>query len=157
MSSILLTAGDLLTAAINANEWQGVEPFKAVRSYATWDQELKDQDVLHVDVVPVFDPKTELETRGDLKYTLAYDIGVRQRFGADKQDQTNGGILTAAIDPLVSFVEAINDYFSADRFTDTAITWSETEFRAAYVRDQLREMRQFTGIVRLTFEATKSL
>jgi hypothetical protein len=157
MASILITTADLIATAINAAEWDGVDDFKAVRSYATFEQTLEDQDVLHVDVVPVYNPTSELETRAEVVYVMAFDIAVRQRMGTEKQDQTTGEILTSTVDPLVSFVEAIHDYFCTDRFSGTNTTWKGTEFRAAYVREQLKDLRQFTGIVRLTFEGIKSL
>ena len=157
MASICVQAADLATAAINAGALVSAGEFKAERSFAEWDDILPDWDKLHVDVVPVFDPKTELEDRETVRYDLSVDIAVRKRLGVDSQNQATGAVLIKAVDDLTSLVESIHDFFLTDRFGEGDITWQSSTIRSLYSRAQLREHRQFLGIVRLEFKAVKAI
>lgn len=160
MTALIITAADAVTSAINQaatdGAWSIGSSFTAVRTYADWDEELKGETGLLVDVVPVFDPATDLETRGQMVYMIDVDVGVRKCFGVSEQDSGTQRITVAKVDELVLFIEQINDHFAADRFAAVAdLAWKGTEIRACYNREHLRTLRQFTGIVRLTFEGVK--
>lgn len=133
------------------------------RSYADWDEKLEDLDDLRVDVVPVGVRLTQLDARGELIYQCEIDVGVRKRFSADDHDDATGRIERSEIDDLVLLVEQMHEYFvDADnngrRLTNyAAAVWQECSIRASYVREHLRELQQFTGIIRVTYEATKAL
>ena len=156
MTALSITIADLVVAAINNSDIDAGERYEAVRSFAEWSEVLEDFGVLHVDAVPVFNPATELETRGTVSYKQAVDIAIRKRLGPEYRNES-GRLDVTKLDSLVAFVEAVHDYFVTDRFTNTEITWLSSEIRALFTREQLRENHQFLGIVRLTFEAVKSL
>ena len=133
------------------------------RSYADWDMRLEDLDTVRVDVVPVGVRETRLEARGELVYLCDVDIGVRKRFGADDHDDPTGRIELSEIDDLIQLVEQLHEYMvDADnngrRLTNyAAAAWQECSIRASYIREHLREMQQFTGILRVTYDAAKAL
>ena len=134
------------------------QTFTAERSYADWELPLDDAaaDALRVDVVPVNNPETDLETRGQVNYKAAADIVVRKKLNVPEQDPSTGRIAIGQIDALVALVLEIHQFFLAARLAnyDSAV-WDKTEIRAAYVPKHLRQHRQFTGIVRVTFDVSR--
>jgi hypothetical protein len=156
MTALSIAIVDKVVVAINSSAINAGENYTAVRSFAEWSDVLEDFGVLHVDVVPVFNPATELETRGTVSYKQAVDIAIRKRLGPEHRNEL-GRLDVTKLDSLVEFVEAVHDYFVTDRFTNTEIIWLSSEIRALFTRDQLRENHQFLGVVRLTFEAVKTL
>lgn len=131
--------------------------FELERSYADWDLELEEADCVRVDVVPVGHESTELTSKRYLEYEIQIDVAIRKRF--DVTDQTDEGrIDVEEIDALVRLTEEMSEFFMADRFTNlTDTAWSSTDIKAAPVKQHLRAMRQFTGIVRLGFRTTRLL
>ena len=64
---------------------------------------------------------------------------------------------------MVKVVEELHEFFCGQRMdafsveeADRTATWESTEILAAYRKDHLRQNRQFTGIVRLTFRVVKN-
>lgn len=133
------------------------QTFTAERSYADWELPLDDDaaDDLRVDVVPVNNPATELEARDQVNYTVAADIVVRKKLNVAEQDPSTGRIELAEIDALVALVLEIHQFFLAARLASyDSASWDKTEVRAAYIPKHLRQHRQFTGIVRVTFDVS---
>lgn len=127
------------------------------RSYADWDEQLEDLSTLRVDVVPVNVGETELDSRGESRFLCHVDIGVRYRFAPEEREST-GRITVSEIDDLLLLLQQFHDHFvnngEGRRLTSyTAAAWTETNVRTWYVREHLREMGQYTGIVRVTYEA----
>lgn len=133
--------------------------FTPERSYADWELALEDADELHVDVVVVTtELATELSSRGRMKYTVPIDIGVRKRFVTAQQDDDTGRVELAEVDALMLLVEEIHELFASVSLTDyTEATWQETKTLVAPLNKHLRENRQFTGIVRVTFRVDKAI
>ena len=132
-------------------------PLTAERSYADWELPLDDDaaDDLRVDVVPVNNPETELESRGQVNYKVAAEIVVRKKLNVSEQDPTTGRIELAEIDALVALVLEIHQFFLSARLASyDSASWDKTEVRAAYIPKHLRQHRQFTGIVRVTFDVS---
>ena len=144
-----------VTAALAGGTFS--QPFTAERSYADWELPLDDDaaDDLRVDVVPVNNPATELESRDQVNYKAAADIVVRKKLNVSEQDPSTGRIELAKIDALVALVLEIHQFFLAARLASyDSASWDKTEVRAAYIPKHLRQHRQFTGIVRVTFDAS---
>ncbi len=135
------------------------QKFAPERSYAEWDVDLKDEDQLHVDVVAVTTEQTaDLSSHSTLKYVVPVDIGVRKKFGPDKQNDDTGRIQIESIDELVLLVQEIHELFTPKRLTQfEAGVWQETKIVVCPATKHLREMRQFTGIVRVTFRVDKKV
>jgi hypothetical protein len=135
------------------------QTFTPERSYAEWDVELKDEDELHVDVVVVTTEQTaDLSSQSTVKYLVPVDIGVRKKFGPDKQNDDTGRIQIESVDELVLLVQEIHELFTPQRLTgfDPGV-WQETKIVVSPATKHLREMRQFTGIVRVTFRVDRKV
>lgn len=139
--------------AEDINEQDFGVAFVARRSYANWRDRLEDQDALQVDVVPVNKYDPVLHDRSEIASRLSVDIVVRKRFGSSESD-SDGNIAIEEVDALVQLTANIGEHYVADRVPDIDnAVWQETKVMAAYVPSHLRELRQFTGHVRITFEA----
>ncbi len=135
------------------------------RSYADWSQPLEreqvsDEERLYVDVVPqATGLQVGLQTRGSNEHRVAIDIAVRRRFGQDKQDRDTGRVVIDEVDALMLLVQEIHEQFMPERLTDFEdAAWDPdqgTRILVAPLKRHLYEMKQFTGIVRLTFIASK--
>lgn len=166
MSAVLITLADAIASEINAAEWDGLA-VAAERNYADWELELRTLGELHVDVVPVEYSETELDGRGSVGYACAVDIGVRKKFGQPDLEKC-GRIDLAEIDRLVLFVQELHEFFIKADSTDgttigrrlqdyTDASWRETTIRSTYSAKHLREMQMFLGIVRVTYDVSKTL
>lgn len=153
--AILVSTADAVLAVLAEHRFS--QEFEPQRSYANWELPLEDSDDLHVDVVPVNSPEFDLETRGSIGYVPQVDIVIRKRLAQDQQEP-DGSLILPEIDDLVYLVEEIAEHFVADRFSEVeSIAWQRTQILAAYKPSHLRQHRQFTGIVRLSFSATSDL
>ena len=134
-----MTAAELAEAvkdAINAAEFS-VE-FTATRVYVPLFK-IEDMETLHVTIVPR-DLEISLATRRDNRSTTGVDVAVQQRLSATSN---------TALDALVALVEDIAQHMTR-RDVSTA-RWESTEVRPLYSPDELRERRQFTSVIRLTY------
>lgn len=129
----------------------------AKRSYAAWDDILKDLSVLHIDVVPA-DKETTLAARGNTAHQCGIDVAVRKKFDACDQDPDTGDIAIERMDELVKLTEEIGEIFIGKRLEnhDNA-RWSAIRDTAPYSRRYLRDERQYSGVLRLTFVSHKQL
>ena len=134
------------------------QTFTLERSYADWDLELQPTDGLRVDVATV---STKQEANHDtrepsLHYIVQVDVAIRRKFGPEHYSGT-GRVPNAQIDPLILLVQEIHALFVQHRFSgnDGAIAWEKSpQLMALPVIKHLRELKQFTAIIRLTFRAT---
>lgn len=149
-------ADEVVTELLAASLSQSVTP---VRSYADWTLELKNAASLRVDVVPVANEvKIEADCRDGVEYDIAIDIAVRKKFSQDDRDEDTGDIQNSSVDPLTFYVEEIAENFVLNRFADLEVaTWQGTKIEALFIPQHLRELSQFTGIVRLSFQASRTL
>ena len=156
-----VTVAKELNALLAAPSPAFSQSFTPVRSYAEWDQELKDDDNLHVDTVLVTHQiKSKLNTRASIIYSVPIDVGIRQRLGASKQQTSDGRLDPAAIDALLLLTEEINERLipngGQELDSDVNAKWKNTEILVAPSKQHLREFRQFTSIIRVLFEVTKT-
>lgn len=143
------------------------QQFKPERSYADWelkqqtldDLQLQDSDKLHVDiVVRTTEKQTDASTRGKASFIVPVAIGIRKKFGADKQDDDTGRILIDEIDALCLLTQEIFLLFLPKPLADhPTLTWDGenggTKILVCPNRQHLRELRQFTSVVTCTFKA----
>lgn len=132
------------------------------RSYADWEEPLEtaaiEENRLMVDVVAnTTEQSLVAATRGEdpkIQYIVAVDVAVRRRFGQDKQD-ANGRVKIEEVDALTLLVQEIHELFHLNRTTDNAgVTYHEpARIMVNPDREHLRKLKQFTGLVRLTFKA----
>ncbi len=138
--------------------------FTLERSYADWDLDLSsmddlatpDAEKLRVDVVAhTTEQKTELSTRGTMRFLIPIDVAIRKKFGQSDQNTTTGRINISEIDSLMQFTEEMLLLLVKERTNDAldAVWEDEPKIIAAPVNEHLREMHQFTSIIRTTFRA----
>lgn len=155
---VLASIADALVTALNGGTFE--TPFEAERSYGAWDERLETFETLQVDVVPLTVPNPEdqgLATRGSLKYDYSIDVIVRKRFGAKDQGAT-GQISNAKIDPLVRLTEQILEFVPMRELVDyDEAIWQSSRLRFLAYRKHLREWRQYTGLVRVSYAVLKEL
>ena len=145
------------------------EDYTLERSYADWDLELKDMDgfelsddeKLRVDVViHTTQQEAELATRGTVQFNVPLDVAIRRKFGRDKQDETTGRIAVEYIDQLMLFTQEMHLELTKLRMVseeELRGIWQSTTLLANPVRQHLRELRQFTSIIRILFRADVAL
>lgn len=129
------------------------------RNYANWEMELADANTLHVDVVAIStEQKVTPVTRSKkVKYDIPVYICIRKRFDTTQQDGA-GAIEIDKIDDLVLLVQEVHELFLQERMTEfTSATWKETKILVSPNRDHLHQYKQFSGIVAITFQATRQL
>ena len=129
-----------VTDELNAGSFS--QSFTAERAYLPV-FELKDMATLHVTVVP---KGRELETvaRTIPQEDVQIDVAVQQKL-ADVATESG------QIDALLTLVEEIGAHFARKRLAGTNALWLRTENVPVYDPDHLREMRQLTSVLTLTF------
>lgn len=154
MAAVPVKLATAVVSALNAASLS--QSFTAARSYADWTDKLEDLDELQVDVVPLqMALEIELASHEQLMYRWPVDIAVRYRFSKEEIG-TTGAIVISSIDALVLLTEEIAEHLTAERLaTYTDAAWHEARMMQAYNRKHLREWNQYTGIARVTFDATK--
>ncbi len=158
-TAALVYVADLVTAALNAHEFgEGVQ-FQAERSYADWDLALTDADELHVDVVPVGHPTAVLRSRGSVTYEVTVNIGLRKRFTQGESEKSDGRITLAEVDRLVQLLEHIHELMCGwdKRSLATDVAWQNSRITDSFVPEHLRQNRQYTGLILLTYHVSKTL
>lgn len=143
------------------------QEFVLQRSYADWDLklenldqlEMKDSDKLHVDVVShSSEQAVEHAARGKLRFTVPIDIAVRRKLGPDDQDSDTGRLKLLAIDELMELTQRMYELFAHQELNGFPEgTQEETTIEVAPFREHLRELRQFTSIVRVVFTTYKTV
>lgn len=147
------------------------QQFTLERSYAEWDLELtkldllelRESDKLRIDVVAhTTEQETALQTRGGVRYKIPVDIAIRKKFGPDKQNDDTGRIEVEEVDALILLLQEVHLLFVKQRLGDTNLSvWDGenggTQILAAPIREHLRTLRQFTGLIRIVFRADVTL
>lgn len=169
--AVQVAVANAVVAKIQDSELE--HDFVPERSYADWDLklegmdllELRDIDKLRVDVVAhTTQQQSGVSARGKARFIVPVDIAVRRKFGKDKQKEDSGRIKVEEIDALVLLVQTLCVMFTQavleiDGY-DGAVWDSEnggTQVLANPDQKQLREKRQFTGLVRLFFRVDVTL
>jgi hypothetical protein len=157
MSNPLEQVADAVIAAINAADLP--LPVHAVANNGQFDELLEDLGTLHCDVVPVSNADVPLAARGTKRYRCPIGIGLRKRFGQEDTDAETGLVIQSRVHELEDVLQAIEDLFTGKRLGDDELNaaWVQTDYAANYSRAHLRENRQFTGIIRMTFDAFREV
>ena len=163
MSSILVSTAEAISNALNAHTFAYFTPPDVMAS--TWDYDNRRDDASLVAEqldVCVSVPRTVEEairfSRGEMRYTAAYDIDVRFKFGATSQGANSPLIGKNEITKLVTLVEDIHQFFfdhptfgpgeSIQWFAKENEIGVESKVLVVYSPKFLREKRLFHGILR---------
>lgn len=138
--------------------------FRAERSEADASTPLTDLGAVHVDVIPWL-PQPELDARGTVEYTVQVDVLIRKRFEASEQSQNTGLVPISETDRLRKLRQDITEYFlpcepaqSGRRLTAiTDATIDELKVMSGMVRPHMKQYRQFTAWLRLTYLTSRTI
>ena len=128
-----------VTDALNAESFSMV--FTAERKAAPM-VKLSEMDSLHVTVVPREVESAALDRTRD-SHEVKIDVAIQKRVASLEND---------AIDPLMALVREIADFLNRRNLSDGL--WKKTENKPVYSPEHLREMRQFTSVLTLTYQVT---
>ena len=115
-------------------------PFTAARAYLP-QFDLVEMVDLHVTVVPRTTTRVFV-TREKTQREYVIHVGVQQKLQS---------LALAEPDGLMDLVEEIADLFHGNTLTDPECVCMSAETAPTYVPEHMDEMRQFTGVVALTF------
>ncbi|HOF18483.1 MAG TPA: hypothetical protein PK082_06210 [Phycisphaerae bacterium] len=124
------------------NEQDFSVPFTAER-VALPEFDLAAMQELHVTVVPR-QVDSEVLDRGRDAHDVKVDVAVQKKVAS---------IANEEIDPLLALVQEIADFLNR-RNLDGAI-WKKTENNPVYSPEHLREMRQFTSVLTITYRVVR--
>jgi hypothetical protein len=140
MASVIVQVASAVTEELNSATFS--IPFTAIRHYQP-EFELKDLKSLHVTVVPRGVVITTLD-RSRSQYDVQIDVAVQKKFSANTLEE---------IDPLMDFVQEIEDFFKQRSLKTVGAVWVKTENKPVYAPDHMQEYRQFTSVLTLTFKS----
>lgn len=144
-----------VVAAIEAMTNLG-QTFTIERNYADFELELTQLTALRIDVTPVRHTTSELETRGSILYETDIDICIRRKFGESDSDP-DCRLSLEAVDDLVKFTEDLHARLVAETLNDeNESRWQDAKLLWCPHKKHLRQ-RQFTGLIRVSYETTKEL
>lgn len=143
MTALAVQLADAIVAELNDATFG--QAFTATRAYRPF-YELSDMETLRVTVVSATFDASTLTRAGD-REECGVDIAVQKKVNVDDTD---------AVDPLMNLLEEIGLHF---RRKTMATTRPATCVRretikgaeAGYAPEHIETLRQFTGIMRLTF------
>jgi hypothetical protein len=164
-NAIPIRIADAVTAEINGQSFS-IGEFTAYRSYADWDDKFEDLTTMAVDVVYVTrDTEIGLDSRGFIGYVCSVDIAVRKVFGPTDREgnESNraGRLKNTSVDPLVTLLEQIHEYFVGERANvvlddETEANWLESDVKSWVNQRKLRD-GLFEGVVRIKFSLRKAI
>lgn len=161
--AIPVQVAESVVRMIETGRTRTVEPlsqeFEIERSYAEWELALEDNEHIRIDVAVVSTRiEIELGARGGLLlYTVPVDVAIRKKFQPQDQCDVTGRVLASSVDPLVLLTQEVFTLFTTLRFSsnEQRIVWKEDpKLLACPIHKHLRELRQFTSLMRLVFQAT---
>lgn len=155
MTAVIISLAEAIVTELNSDPVTNFGlSFKAERSYADWKDELKDLDVLKVDVIPITYPQFELGTHDAIDHQATCQIVMRKRLiPATDRNSDTGRVINAVVDKYVEAMQKVAAYFVKLELSDyIAATWVKCGFPMCYDRQHLRDNSQYTGIVEVTYE-----
>jgi len=168
MTAVPILVADAVVAEINSAAVaiglpDGIE---ARRSYADWDESFEGLKTTAIDVVVTAANSSagsiiELESAGSLEYKPMIDIAIRKRFELEDRDPSDGRLLNASVDPLVTLLQDIHEHFVSQRNSvvlddETAANWIEGNVMSWVNQRKLRQ-GLFEGVVRIKFTYSKAI
>ncbi len=121
------------------------QSFTAARAYSP-EFELPDMETLQVTVVPK-GVTTQPGSRSHRQHDYSVDVAVQQKL--QTADDTE-------IDALMTLAEEVGDHFRFQRLPSFPnAMWLKTENDPVYAQEHIRELRQFTSILTVTFRVAR--
>lgn len=134
------------------------QSYELQRTYADFKLELESAGPLRIDVVNVTtETESTLAARGKLQWMCKTDIAIRKRFDQAARDDATGYLPTREVDPLVFLVQEVVELFCPTILPNCEGTWETTKIVVCPDNTHLRDLRQFTGIVRIEHRIDKAI
>ena len=141
--AVITNIADAVVTELNGHTFS--QSLTAVRYYRPV-FDLGEMRTLHVSVVPK-GVTIERADRSRNQYDFAIDVAVQKKFELGDN---------AELDPLMSLVEEIADFFRLRRLTSYPdAIWVRTDNVPVYAPEHMEEFRQFTSILTLTFRVVR--
>jgi len=135
----IINIADAVVAELNGGSFS--QSFSAERHYVPL-FELKDMKQLRVTVVPK-GLSVGAHSRSQNLVDYQVDVAVQKKFATGD---------AAELDPLMTLVEEIADFFRLRRLTAyPGAAWVKTENAPVYAQEHYDELRQFTSVITFTF------
>jgi len=149
--SLTIDIADAIVNELNTASAGGSfsQTFEAQRHYLpVFDlAEMKD---LHVTVVPK-GVAIQSIGRDRNQHDVQIDVAVQKKHATQPDQSPND-----ELDPLMTLVEEIADFFRLRRLQDVAnAVWVRTEHAPVYAPEHMEQMRQFTSVITFTFRVIK--
>ncbi len=143
MASELLKVADAVVSELNGAALSMA--FTAARHYQP-SFDLCEMKELHVSVVPKgIEVSQAGRNTGSFDYKI--DIGVQRKYAEES---------AAELDPLMALVEEIAELFRFKRLARLPeAAWIKTEHACVFAQEHMRELRQFTSVLTLTFRVVR--
>ena len=141
--AVITDVAEAVKDELNAGEFS--LPFEAERMYQPL-FELPEMKTLHVTVVP-HGIEMQASGRSMVQHDYGIDVAVQKKF--EKDDNS------AELDPLMTLVEEIIDFFRLRRLQDQNAVCVRATNEPVYSQEHMEQFRQFTSVVTLTFRALK--
>lgn len=139
MNSALTDIADAVASELNAHPETFSQPFTAQRLNLP-EFDLSEMDSLHVTVVPKAVKETRI-SRSAVQEDFLIDVGVMKRF-ENQVDQ----------DAMLALVEQFKKFFRGRRLSQyPSAAYVGAENDPPYDPTHLSKLRQFTGVITLTF------
>lgn len=141
--AVITDIAEAVVAELNGGSFS--QPFSAARAYSP-EFELPDMDTLQVTVVPK-GVATHPGSRSHRQHDYSVDVAVQKKL----QSADN-----AEIDALMTLAEEVGDHFRFQRLPGFPnAMWLRTENDPVYAPEHIRELRQFTSILTVTFRVAR--
>ena len=140
--AVITDIAEAVKDELNAAEFS--QAFEAERMYQPL-FELPEMKTLHVTVVP---RSLEMQASGRsmVQHDYGIDVAVQKKFQKDEP---------AELDPLMTLVEEIIDFFRLRRLHDQNAVCVRATNEPVYSQEHMEQFRQFTSVVTLTFRALR--
>lgn len=140
--AVITDVAEAVKDELNAAEFS--LPFEAERMYQPL-FELPEMKTLHVTVVP-HGVEMQASGRSMVQHDYGIDVAVQKKFEKDEP---------AELDPLMSLVEEIIEFFRLRRLQDQNAVCVRAANEPVYSQEHMEQFRQFTSVVTLTFRAIR--
>lgn len=157
MANVVESVAAAVLAEIVAGTWS--LKFESDWSYADWELPLEETADLRCDVTPWPELPVELDNQSSLSNQVSVDVVLRQRFGGQDLDAEQAGrVKRELVSARVTLLLELNRHFVKDRFAQfDSAAWISTRIKTLYFPRHLRTQQQYTGVLRLTFDAHEDL
>ena len=141
--AVITDIAEAVVAELNAASFS--QSFTAARAYSP-EFELPDMETLRVTVVPT-GITTQPGSRSHRQHDYTVDVAVQKKLQSADNDE---------IDALMTLAEEVGDHFRFQRLPSFPNEmWLKTENDPVYASEHIRELRQFTSILTVTFRVAR--